>query len=555
MSRTDTAAGIELFLQNGDVPYHHYEIDYFDEGQAHEFIDKKLDTLSPRSRPHRHWRQPFMQARATLFGFTYRALGLHDDRPWDRPTVRSFLGYAPVLEAMSSFLHHHSNYMALKEDIEQIFAGRGVTFPEPQRILIVIAEDLLHREKEKFRQNLPVNLQQAANTIGWNEFDRLYEVDEQKKRLLQRNFPGLEDAPIGLSLPPQIQSAYEESLDMWFMEHPFVGQVDGFANVVFRDYLLAWQIALQEETLLHYAIREFLMQPNQLPPPLFGIFLLAMSTKDDTAVLHGEDVGTLYESLIAASGTPENCYLDVFGDGTSGDIRGVLQAPGIGEAQFSVLQGEKTLQFGRRIMNSVVSNVPEVHLGQGSGVVRIGPDVDIECDTLRIGAAEMSVEAGKNGNVIVTANAYIELGGSTPRLKVYADNGSLVGFSWPNMRYPWVGYQVPQGEVETLDRRVGEAFRAFCQIFKWFRRYGYDRLARSVRLLENPAIAGTGLANDILRFLISEGIIERQGSLYSVESKTLGRLRINWTDIKARRISNEVTNLLERFYSQKDASP
>ncbi len=149
IARNDTAQYIKWYLddltQGSPSCYIGYRIDYFVENQAEDFIKHFISASGREALPS------LKQATQTIFEKFYRTLSeeRHDERDfgkyWQDHRVRSFLGYAPVLQAIANFLSEYRNYM---EVIAHFSARNGA------QLVCEIIESLLEREQGKLVERL-----------------------------------------------------------------------------------------------------------------------------------------------------------------------------------------------------------------------------------------------------------------------------------------------------------------------------------------------------------------------------------------------------------------
>ena len=83
-----------------------------------------------------------------------------------------------------------------------------------------------------------------------------------------------------------------------------------------------------------------------------------------------------------------------------------------------------------------------------------------------------------------------------------------------------------------------------------FRGDGYGEIARHEDLIENTAVAGSGLARDLLNFCVDRRLIRRERPFYVLDRDEMNKLGINWQDIRERRISQFVGRFLGEFLEE-----
>lgn len=148
----------------------------------------------------------------------------------DWPRVADFLGYPPVICAIAPTLDSHN----FKQSVEKL-KRRNAQAASHSWVLTSIINDLLSRETEKVQRHLS---QVFREELGENEILALYNYEEQLVRVLRLlGIPSEEVVPA--SLPEGLRSKYEEALELFVADHPFLDGQDRPRprNVVFSDHL------------------------------------------------------------------------------------------------------------------------------------------------------------------------------------------------------------------------------------------------------------------------------------------------------------------------------
>src|SRR5262249_53482436 len=112
-------------------------------------------------------------------------------------------------------------------------------------------------------------------------------------RILKRNFnPG----PL---LPAAVRAQYEEQLESWLPEHPFLRDGAEPANKVFESYLFA--TALREHlTQMSLEVGQRVNAADYKPSRLLADFYILLGGLDGQDALPERHIGLLYDSLLAA---------------------------------------------------------------------------------------------------------------------------------------------------------------------------------------------------------------------------------------------------------------
>ena len=133
--------------------------------------------------------RPFAEARDLLFTRLRDAVQGNRNEQEAAAEIRTFLGYAPVLDAMAIRLVREPNWSKQKQEItESMEAARADSKHHPAAILRQVIEAVLSREHEqKLVSNLKPVLEPLAKATGWSDWAQLYSIDEQCARVLARH--------------------------------------------------------------------------------------------------------------------------------------------------------------------------------------------------------------------------------------------------------------------------------------------------------------------------------------------------------------------------------
>jgi hypothetical protein len=431
LARSDTATWIELFFEESGVPYAHYKIGNFNESQAIDFINKRLDAVGAKQ--HRQQRGPFIDVRTRLFNLIYRLLGVSRERAWDDVRVGTFLGYAPVLEALSDYLNH-PNYQSLINELEN---EAGATH-DPWRFLEEVVHRLLLRERDKQQDALRTSLGSSAKEASPAVWTNLYSEHEQCRRALEYSLK-LHPGPMEVELPPRLAADYEAKIRLEILPlHPFLAGSQRFANVVFKEYLYAWGLTNGYRELteaLHKAMCNRL-EPF-LPTHLFSRFIL----RPDEAtlpVLEGRDLGVLYDSLLMRAEASDDVSLTIFQSGESVQLSASLGPNAETEVECELMTARDGILIWRQLKRADIDVSVPVELGLEGQRFLLGPGVSLSCSQLTVGCDDIDIDISEP--VHLRADTYGQTSQNL-RIKVWNGPPSSLAVSWPSIAHPWGPYR------------------------------------------------------------------------------------------------------------------
>jgi hypothetical protein len=462
LARTDTATWIELFFAENGIPFAHYRIGNFSEPQAVDFIEKKLDAVRDRQklgRVHRQQRGPFTDARKKLFNLVYKLLDVPPANAWSEPAVVSFLGYAPVLEALTDYLNH-SNYQALLVELD----SEADTARDPWRFLAEVVDKLLSRESTKWQTPLQSSLGSLTKETGWNAWDSLYGKYEQCRRVLEFTLK-LPPGPMEAKIPLSLANEYESMMNLNIVpQHPFLdGRV--FANVVFKEYLYAWGLTNGYKGLTD-GLRKLMRDRSEpfLPSQLFSRFILT-TEGDSLPVIEGQDLGILYDSLLTRVEDPDDMNLTILQDGEEVRLTASLDKHGQSEVECELMTAREGLQIWRRLKRADIDVSVPTELGLEGQRFLLGPGVSLSCSHLVINCDDVEIDVSEP--VRLRAKSYGQAS-SNLRIRVWNGGPESLAVSWPNPAHPWGAYRAAEtvAALDLIDDMQGDAFRKFIQMFR-----------------------------------------------------------------------------------------
>jgi hypothetical protein len=243
LARSETAQLMALYLDDVELemqPYIMLEIDYFQYEESKNFISLQVQRIAKEknqeeiAKRHAQHIGPFNEAVDSVFSSIYEAFSVKAESAWESKVLRSFLGYAPVLQAIATYVSSFSNYQEVQKRI-----GEGVLSLEGAEIASSILYDLLKREQSKVVAALEKKgISQAAS---WTEWDQIYTPQEQLYRIMfyvlkDPNATGLEID--SLKLPEWLVDHYLQCLNSFLPNHPFLKNYS-FTGPAFRDFTLA----------------------------------------------------------------------------------------------------------------------------------------------------------------------------------------------------------------------------------------------------------------------------------------------------------------------------
>ena len=228
LGRTNAIELASLYLDGQGIKVAVLQIEPFSLEKAKEFIDKQVCKTNTLSAQHEESYKATRDYVLDSLGDFFKAKGKQDEEQGNK-----FIGYAPVLLAISEFLNSQKvgNYKTLFENLKK---------SKVKSISLIL--DIMHRilERDKTYKVVPNLIMGIVNNRS-TEFKKValrdaYTEEEQCARVLYILLG--EDYPFKPVDDEAFDIEYRKGLVTWMPDHPFLkGRKP--ANVVFECYILA----------------------------------------------------------------------------------------------------------------------------------------------------------------------------------------------------------------------------------------------------------------------------------------------------------------------------
>jgi len=562
-ARSTTAQWMNIFLtdlakKEGRLPCHvTYSIDYFIESQAKEFIEKQLIKLG-KSAPKDH-NAVFQQAINTIFSLFYKVVNASGgNNPWRNDEVRTFLGYAPVLQAITRYMSESDNYININNALD----GRDHS-PDGISLVANLMNDLLEREQKKLVKQLQsADIPEAR---GWNGWNAIYTPIEQLQRIFLRLQPDRQQQARATRVeegivPSWLVSTYIDALNSFMEQHPFI--VDDsqnspkFTGPAFKDYtfarLLAEQQLYEEVKAAWNTVRT--SDKAYISSPLFALLYLNITKGEAT----GDLVGYLYDSAISRQGFQAQPRLIIFPrEDYEGDTVHWFQILTDGKEMNE--QSEIDLQFKfnvddnmpvtflRHIIRAYIEVKGKVVLGLSAAEFEL-QDVELICNYFLIRSNILTIRNyPPEERVYIDSKNYEQ---EPAILVINNNNPEKVKISWPNgKRHPWSDFYSPS--TEDLPTDFKEAILALRRILSFFRKDRRVEFARYKQLVDNVVVGKRLIRRQFRDYLIHKRIITHREPLYYLDMKALEKAGVNFESSRQANMSDFLKEFIDDFLSWK----
>lgn len=508
LARTGTAQYIASFCAENEIPISHYEIGFFDANSAKDFIIKKAIKDREPTRPEIECVRSYYEVVSRNIAQSERT---------------SFLGYAPVLEAIARHIQLAHN--------PQKMIGELSNQKDCISVITNIMEDLLKREQEDKVVQAFVEKCESSNP-EFTEWGKVYSSEEQLVRVIYYILfrdTAFSNYPLDF-LPPQLIDDYQEVLDSFLPQHPFVrdsvenvfsrNEID-FTGPAFRDYVLA-KIILNtkfetladmyfEESQSQYYfpsqiffdcysnISNNLIQPNHLSY-MYDSFK-AKATAYETPYLYCSEISPAKEEVICTA---------EFGMAVKDHHQMVHE-----EVLMQIQITDTPLRFGQLV--NVSLDVPSfvVAIGRAGVDTRIY-NSSVVCKQICFDTQNVTIESyfpescllisKENflGNIVIDIARADDLKVSAPNINSY---------------YKLISYRYDFEDESCVD--IIKFIHALRGILSEFRTHRKDVLAKFADRIEHVTVGNSSIKRQVLEYLLDCAILYREGRFYKVNENNM----------------------------------
>ena len=497
--------------------------------QSCELLNTTLDAKVVDERPydvHRVHPVPFGALRDKAFTEIARALQpeLDDDADAkaDWHVAEHFLGYPPVLMALAERL-------AVDNPQAELEAGRIAASPDPQgevgpgQLLRAVVEEILDRESGKVRARvgdaLEISEEDPRRSV-------LYTRDEQVLRLLELVSHLTVEVAAPASLKPDERSRYEELIEGFLPDHPFLLEKK-FANVVFSDYVRAY--ALTTEQQVHGLPRRRFL--SGLPPvgPFFAQFVAALSPIEGTLATVAEDLvdDLIRSNVLGARESGVSMYahrrdvatLTLF-DGSLATLLGAEQY--LGFLAFRIKEPSGVVELTSPLSRCYVVTEHGVVVNGRNGVIELGPSVILHTSQLQFVGESIVVRGVEAEEVSQSSWLVADEVTHEPEVKVHAHPPTALMVTWPTPWHQWKAYSFDIPTVSHLSTRSSQqVYLGLRRILTAFHSSPKGEPSAYQQKLERFALGESPIYIAVFAALQDLGVVETDSALYRLKTDRL----------------------------------
>ena len=516
-ARTETAQYIASFCAENSIPVTHYEIGFFGEDAAKEFIIKSVAGKNTPSKPD-------IECAESYYNVIKQNITPEE--------CVSFLGYAPVLEAISTHIKGSPNRQKM---ISELGTQRDCV-----SIIMKIMDDLLDREQAKKVVPSFIGKCKAAHP-EFEEWDKVYSAEEQLVRVIYYILfrdTSYTNYPLDF-LPPQLVDDYQAVLDSFLPQHPFIRDsaeaispnrnID-FTGPAFRDYSLAILILNSKyETLADMYFEESQSQ-SYFPSQIF--FDCYMKIADNSIMPN--HIAYVYDSFKAKATAYERPYLQCSELPASDTEKAsclALFSMVVGKQQDSKREDyfskistlDVPLKFSQLVNVSIDAPKMSVIIGHSGVDARIY-NSSVICKNIIWATRNVVIESyAPEGCLLVAREGFV---GDTVMIDIANADNLKICASNITTYYKLIPYGYDFEDTSEYD--IVKFIHALRCILVEFRTHGKDMLAKTAERIEFVTVGNSSIKRQVLEYLKSSKIIYTADHLYKIDEAKMQNKGINF---------------------------
>lgn len=510
LSRAETAQAICTYFENNKTAYNHYEISFFEDASSFDFVKQVVEKNSRTN-----------QNQDIINNCIKQYFQNIDSKIQQEDNLRSFTGYAPVLEVIGMHIAQENNAYSFLQTL-QSNAMKGI------EIIEKILEKLIEREQNKVKEGFLKRIQ--ANTKGQEiDLSDMYSAREQLVLLVYYILFGDYDYnyyPCN-QIPDEYKDDYISVIDTFLPQHPFIksnGHERSFTGPAFRDYVIAKLMEIPQYNDLVNMFSTEKRIGNHFPSHLLWNFF----TNKSDIIVPADKISYLFESYRSQANGNTQAFLTIGGSKNSGYSTAWTlcskETESIENYEMEVL--DKSLHLESLSNVSIDVDDLDVIIHSIGGSLSVShcnvycEKLQIICDHIVFDAFEPPCTLVSNNNAVIQNNS-----GSIPDITVNGDNLSI---SFPNINsyYKLIKYNTDYSDNGSF------SIEKFCyilrKIFVQFRKHKKDTPARDAEKIDFVIVGNESSRKKVFDFLTNNAIIYRANPLYKINMSKLEEIGISW---------------------------
>lgn len=539
LGRTNVIELITLYMEEKGLNVVLLQIEPFTEEQARRFIDNHVNE-DYKTKHKQQYEEVRNYIICTIEGF------FKNQSEINHKQFTQFLGYAPVLLAISTLLRENANYQMLLTELKSS-NKRNVD------LIIEIIERILNREQfEKIgKQLLPSLLKGRDVSFIDKAHERVYNIEEQCARILFKvlkrpyNSPIMDDATF--------DTMYNQQIEDWLSEHPFLSN-NKIANIVFESYMISALINIPyyKDYVLEYL--------DKIYTNAYTLFYIYNALSDKNRIIDKEFLKYLYNSLCALDKKGNSSSMELFSyenDVNSNAVKCELlfikenTQKSLDYKYYMEFAPNESLSLGANISNMTIDAPIAIELSHKK--VEFIPPVYINCLGIKCSVEEILLTPPifDNSKIVFKCENFetiLTTNGALTKIKKHCNhsNNFFEIHSRNKLFFPFDSYHQETEFVE-IPSNIKEQYSKMRRLILMFRSHSKGKLARFKDKIDNR-IGNVPIGEKVLTALITSGVIYTEEHLYLIDNEKMASvLGVKYDDVRSCVINEKIEKFLREI--------
>ena len=529
-----------LHIQERGLDFSILTIEPFTIDKAKEFIDKRVK----EKKGDEIYKDTYREMRDYIID----TIGCFFKNQSDiKSQKKSFIGYAPVLLAISDYINGVTNYQKEINSLKQS-NNRSVS------LIIDITERILKRDKKEKVDELLLKsiIEKRDNDFKNKVLESVYLPEEQCARVLYIML----GKPYTLSPidDEDFNIKYKDKINDWIQEHPFLKGRQP-ANIVFESYILA-KLALTPQYKAD--VYEYLVKNYSNSYIFFNIFNELHKGEQIELSL----VPYLYASLNTLEVKDHQHSLDLSVDKISDDGKLLFlnadfddTVNGQENYEFKItVDADEEFRIGSFLANanidipmSVILSFPRTELTS---------PIFMSCKKIIVCSDEIIVTPQKdNQKIIIEASCITtRTTDNLPSIRTFGNNDILKIICPISLQYPYSDYQTSEirSHLEKFTEQERGYYMKLRKTLIMFRSHSKGKLAKCCSKIDSR-VGRKDDGKPVLRALIDNHIIYQDKFMYYLDLDAMDKyLGVSFDGIKECIINDKIKTFISKIVSTKN---
>lgn len=535
LGRTNAVELAALHMQEKGVDYAILAIEPFTIDKAKEFIDKRIKKVKDEN-------EVYNPKYKEIRDYIIDTIGCFFKNQSDiNHQKKSFIGYAPVLLAISDYIKGVNNYKKEMNSLA-LLNSRNVS------LIINITNRILERDKkEKVDELVLKNITSHRDKVFQGMvYDTVYLPEEQCARVLYAMLrKPYTYSPIA---DEEFNIKYKEKINDWIQEHPFLNGHRP-SNIVFESYVLA-KLAMTDRYKAD--VYEYL---NNFYSNSY-IFFYIFNELHKGEIIDLQLLPYLYDSLNALDAKDYQHSLDLslekeFGDG------GILLdaefddvADGGDKYEYSVRANlNDELRIGASLVNANIDIPLSVSLS--SQKTEFTSPLYISCKNLIVCSEEIIVNtpSSSSNTIIETENIITYADGKLPSIRTFGCKKGMGILCQNSLQFPYFDFQIQ--EPLSIKGDFTEEERGFYMKMRktliMFRSHSKGKLAKCCSKIDSR-VGRKDSGRPVLEALIDKHIVYKENFMYYLDLDAMDKyLGVSFDGIKECVLNDKIKDFVSQI--------